>query len=1080
MHLPLATNLMAVAVGVLPLQEAGVAPLVSLLEAEDERSALALVRQHPDEARKALAELFQLSMEAPHTEARVQRLLQAEQLARIHHRAWSDSLLVFEVERFTGWSLDERAQKLEADAFRRAGIEAFHSQGPRAAIRLWERALGQYRAIADPVGQAAALGNLGAAYYVLGQLDRSLQLHGRALDMAEQAGDRRTQGSALGNLGNVHRDRGDYGLAAQYYARALQFRRGAGDRQGEAADLNNLGLMLGRLGDPAEAEAHFRRALVLNRADGRARAAATNLTNLGNLAVGRGELRGALDLYSEALSLRRGAGDRQGEALDLENLGLLHLRWGDYRTALRSFEESLAIAEGLGIPGREAELLSHMAATYAAMGQLGRALETLDAAGSRMPAGDPLEPVLGLQRADLMAELHELDAAMELYRRASAGFDRAQDHASWAEAEQGLAHLHLNAGDCAAAAEALARVLAAQQRLPDARPAAFTRALLGDAEQCRGETGLASDHYQRALAMQQALGDVVAQAATLDGLAYLERGRGDPEAAVGHYREALDLLGDRPALPVRWHLHYGLGLALRDLGRTDPAAEELRAAVALIESVGSGLLVEERRYGFLEDKWHVYAELAQMELAAGRIAESFALSERMRAGQLLDLLARGRTAGPASESRLVRQEEDLRRQIALLATQLGERLEPDSGARGPAGGDHGTSRLRETLAAARARYERLLVELKEARPEYASLVTGETAPLNRVQALLPADAILIEYLMHDRWTIAFVVSKDHAAAVELQVGRSELRPLVHFLRESLATSPASAAGGELWRAPLRRLHRELIAPLEEAGHLTGRQRLLVVPHRELHYVPFQALLQDGAPGDRFLVESFDIAYFPSASVAVEVAGRARRTTGRGLLAMAPQPDALPHSAGEVRAIGRLFRGSTVLEGPAATESRFAELAPGRHIVHLASSAVLNTRNPLFSYVQLHPGQDTDGRLEVHEIFGLPLNAELVVLSACETGLGAGLHRDVPAGDDWVGLTRAFLYAGAGSVVASLWAVDDHATRVLMEAFYARLRAGVAAPAALAQAQRLVLRQGRHRHPHYWAAFGVTGGLDGAP
>jgi CHAT domain-containing protein/Tfp pilus assembly protein PilF len=1075
-HFSFATNLMAVALGVLPLQEVGVAPLVALLEAEDERSALALVRQHPDEARKGLAELFRLSMEAPHTEARVQRLLQAEQLARVYHRAWSDSLLVLEVERFTRWSPDERAEKLEADALRRAGIEVFHSEGPRAAIRLWERALGQYRAVADPVGQAAVLGNLGAAYYVLGQLDRALQLHGRALDLAEEIGDRRTQGSALGNLGNIHSDRGDYGMAAQYYARALELRRRVGDRQGEAADLNNLGLMLGRLGDPTEAEAHFRRALALNRADGQGRAAATNLTNLGNLAVERRDLTGALALYSEALALRRGSGDRQGEALDLENLGLLHLRWGEYRKALRSLEESLVIAEGLGIPGREAELLSHMAATLAAMGQLGRALETLDDARSRMPAGDPLEPLLGLQRADLTAELNELDAAMELYRRASAGFDRAQDYASRAEAEQGLAHLHLAVGDCDAAAEALARVLAAQQRITDGRPAALTRTLLGDAELCRGETELAADHYRRALAIQQALGDVVAQAATLDGLAHLERGRGDPRTAVGHYREALDLLRDRPALPVRWHLHYGLGLALRDLGQPERAVEELHAAVALIESVGSGFFVEERRYGFLEDKWHVYAELAKMELATGRIAESFALSERMRAGQLLDLLARGRTAGSASESRLVRQEEDLRRQIALLATQLGEQLERDDGVRGLVGGDHGRSRLREALAAARTNYERLLIELKEARPEYASLVTGATAPLNRVQALLPADAVLIEYLLHDRSTIAFVVSNDHAAAMELPVGRSELRPLVHFLRETLATRPDAA--GELWRAPLRRLHRELIAPLEEAGHLTGRQRLLLVPHRELHYVPFQALLRDGGSGERFLVESFEITYFPSASVAVEIADRGGRTTGRGLLAMAPQPEALPHSAGEVRAIGRLFRGSTVLEGSAATESRLAELAPGRQIIHLASSAVMNTRNPLFSYVQLHPGRDTDGRLEVHEIFGLRLNAELVVLSACETGLGAGLHRDVPAGDDWVGLTRAFLYAGARSVVASLWAVDDHATRVLMEHFYAGLRAGLGAQGALAQAQRRVLREGQYRHPHFWAAFGVTSGLEG--
>ena len=265
--------------------------------------------------------------------------------------------------------------------------------------------------------------------------------------------------------------------------------------------------------------------------------------------------------------------------------------------------------------------------------------------------------------------------------------------------------------------------------------------------------------------------------------------------------------------------------------------------------------------------------------------------------------------------------------------------------------------------------------------------------------------------------------------------------------------------------------------LEAAGYLDGRRLLVIAPHAELHYLPFQALLVPGPQGEAFLIESYDIAYVPSASVWAQLARRDRRSHGQRLLAMAPQPEALINSAAEVKGISRGARGAKVLIAEEATERRFRELAPDYDILHLATSGVLNRRNPLFSYVQLNGDAELDGRLEVHEIFGLQLSADLVVLSACETGLGAGRLSDVPAGDDWVGLVRAFLYAGANSVVASLWPVDDEATAALMERFYRGLRAGRSKSAALAQAQRALIAEPSRGHPFYWAAFVLTGNVD---
>ena len=164
----------------------------------------------------------------------------------------------------------------------------------------------------------------------------------------------------------------------------------------------------------------------------------------------------------------------------------------------------------------------------------------------------------------------------------------------------------------------------------------------------------------------------------------------------------------------------------------------------------------------------------------------------------------------------------------------------------------------------------------------------------------------------------------------------------------------------------------------------------------------------------------------------------------------------------------------VLIGKKATESSFKALAGGYRMLHLATHNTWNRLNPLLSGLELEPGSGEDGRLEVHEILNLRLAADLVTLSACETALGSGYQGTTPIGDDFVGLTRAFLHAGSGGVVASLWEVDDESTLDLMQRFYTQLSDKDPA-AALAEAQRAMLNPSRPMDPYRWAAFVVVGG-----
>jgi CHAT domain-containing protein/Tfp pilus assembly protein PilF len=1049
--------------------------LLTLLDRRDEAGLLEAVRARPDDVRDALAELFRNAARSEEAMDRVVLLDRAETLARAYATAWADSFLVRRVDQFARWSTREREEKLAADSLRQAGTEAYYAEGPGAALRHWERALATFRALDDRAGQGVALGNLGAGHFALGDLDRALRYYEQSLELAAAVGDHRTRGNALGNIASVHKGRGDYALAAEYYERALETRARTGDRRGQAADLNNLGLVSEALGDLKGAEAHFRRALNLNREDGRERAAANNLTNLANLATRRCRYQTALDLYRDALAARLETSDRQGEALDRQNLGLLHLSWGDYPAALRSLEASLAILQQLEMPLWAAEVRGDIAAVHEAMGNLEAARSQLTRAMAEA-GGDPnLAPSLALQRADLSTDMGELEQAAELYRDAESGYARLNDTRGRAEAQTGLGYLLLSREDYDAAEEAFSRALQVHESVGDLRPAAMARVRLGDARFLRGDTAAARNTYLEAIAAYRSVEDPVGQAVAEGALAELDLHSGAAAQAERGYASALARIEGQPVAPVRWHLRLGRGLALREQGRLDEAVAELRAAAADVEAVGSGLPVTERRYGYMEDKWQLYAEASRTELKRGRVAAAFEMSERMRARQLVDLLSRGRLDPGSPDRALQGEEENLRRRITLLSDELYASNRSAAGLR-EARTAEPPSALRESLVDARDRYQELMARLEASNPGYAALFTGSVAGTRDVQRLVPPDALFVEYVVSDDWTLAFLVTREAMTALELPVGRKTLRQLVRFLRGTLGPEGPD----ELWRTPLRRLYEELVAPLEASGYLEGKRLIVFAPHAELHYLPFQALLVPGPRGEGYLIESWDVAYVPSASVWLELANRERRGGARGLLAMAPRPDVLVHSGGEVRGI---TRGDTLAEavvGPQATEGRFVALAPERRILHLATLGDLNRRNPLFSSVLLNPDEGSDGRLEVQEVFGLELRADLVVLSACETALGSGLREDIPPGDDWVGLVRSFLYAGARSVLASLWTVDDRATAILMERFYDELRRGQPSVRALAEAQRSVLLEPGVKDPFYWAAFQISGRVGGGP
>ena len=675
-----------------------------------------------------------------------------------------------------------------------------------------------------------------------------------------------------------------------------------------------------------------------------------------------------------------------------------------------------------------------------------------------------------LARGDLALEFNRVSSARERYEVGWTLLRKAKDRAGEADALAALGALSLTEEDFATARGLLASAATLQQSVGDGRSAALTALLTARAARELGDTADSRRLMAAAIDTLHRSKDRVAEAWARCESGNLERAIGTQRAAEASYRIGLERLGRAPSADVAACLYGGLGQTLRARGAARAAVTELERGITAIEAAATDVAAPGRRADFLSDKWDLYADLALAQRSLGEDSAAFKTSERLRAQQTLMLIAgrRATTTTSTTETRLAA----LRRRITELmdVSAAGETV---VALRGPEALDSLPNQRRAELARTEAAYTELLDSLdldRSARPLQPPAVPG----WRQIAARLSADQALVEYLVTDSAAVAFVVTSDRLATVELPLTGAELATEVDFARGMLR--PQRTDDPSAWKAPLRRLYSQLVTPLEAAGVLEHKRELLIVPHRELHYLPFAALLEPTAPS-RFLVQRYELGLVSSAAVWLQL-GTRDTTSGRTrLLALAPRQRDLPGASAEVKAIAELYgKDADVLAGNRATSEALTAAAPGHSIIHLASLGVLNKHNPQFSYVALAPSSGSDGRLEVHDVARLSLEARLVVLSACQTGLGSGRLADVPAGDDWVGLVQAFESAGAGSVLATLWPVDDRATSEVMKRFYVALREGHSESAALAIAQRGTLAAPGSRAPFYWAGFVLDGGL----
>jgi CHAT domain-containing protein len=268
------------------------------------------------------------------------------------------------------------------------------------------------------------------------------------------------------------------------------------------------------------------------------------------------------------------------------------------------------------------------------------------------------------------------------------------------------------------------------------------------------------------------------------------------------------------------------------------------------------------------------------------------------------------------------------------------------------------------------------------------------------------------------------------------------------------------------RTCLKDLYNILVKPVE--AELISCRNLIIIPNQSLHFLPFQTLL-DG--NGEYLVQKFNLVYAPSAGVYLlcreKENGEGSKFMGMALSDVVVGNNiGLPGTEAELKKILPLFPDNMAAFGKESTETFARENSGKCDFIHFATHGTFNYRQPLYSYLLFPPSGDDDGRLNVHEVLEMSLNAKLVTLSACETGLG-----NISQGDELTGLSRAFLFAGSSAVIVSLWSVADYPTAMLMTNFYHYLQDHTMQE-ALSMAQRDVMKQ--YPQPSYWAPFVLIG------
>ncbi len=771
-------------------------------------------------------------------------------------------------------------------------------------------------------------------------------------------------------------------------------------------------------------------------------------------------------LNKRGVTIAREILHKQEEGRCLNNVGLFYWQMDDYGEALRSYEEALAIAGSTANLEEENNCLTNIAAIYMDLGNYDRALEySMRALDSDRKLKDP---------ANISKDLNNIGI---IHRRKGIISENRADLYTSLKYYEEAKEIAIGIRDTATEIKTLNNI--------------------GSVYSYLGEYAKSLDYFQSALNKAQKEQDAEEMSIILNNIGIVYSQIGNYEESTRYYQRVIDLASETKGKKVLWEAYFEIANAYRNQNKLAAALENYRKSISVIENIRSSINLEELRATYLGsdkriDAYHnlidlfirLYRETHQSRYAA----DAFRFLEKAKARAFLDSIEVSKLdLSKGISQQLLNKETDLMNGISQLHTKL---LVPQLS-------QVQRNQINQELSDREDQIDSLRREIREVSPAYANLNYPRTLALQEAQSeLIDNETACFIYLLAKENSYGFAITRRKINIFPLP-SQKEIQKLVQEYLKAITdvTNQDFRLGHELFEA--------LIKP----GLDSKIRNLIIVPDDVLYFLPFETLLSRD-DGRGWMIRDYTISYAPSLSSLRELVLRKKANgkhatkdilavgdpsygasevepvagSANGPLQGSGSPEEamffrLKYSGQEIEKISALFkpaRKDTLLRDRASEENFKSQDLADYRIIHFATHAFIDDKKPARSAIVLSLDQDPkeDGFLQMREVFNLKLKADLVTLSACQTGLGQLIR-----GEGIEGLSRAFFYAGASSVLLSLWAVNDQASYQLLERFYVHLRSANPVMESLRQAKLEMIDSGVLAHPYYWAGFVVAGNAD---
>ena len=982
------------------------------------------------------------------------------------------------------------------------------------ALEFFQQALIIRKQVSDRAGEGTTLNGIGGVYNSLGQYPKALESYQQALIILKQVGDRAEESTTLNNIGAVYSSLGQYPKALEFLQQALAIRREVGDRAGEGTTLNNIGNVYSSLGQYPKALEFFQQSLAIRREVGDRAGEGTTLNNIGAVYNYLGQYPKALEFYQQALAIVKAVGDRAGEGTTLNNIGLVYNYLGQYPKALEFYQQALAIFKAVGDRAGEGTTLNNIGGVYDRLGQYPKALEFFQQAlairkevGDRAGEGTTLNNIGGVYD-----RLGQYPKALEFFQQALAIFKAVGDRAGEGTTLNNIGGVYDRLGQYPKALEFFQQALAIFKAVGDRAGEGRTLNNIGAVYNRLGQYPKALEFFQQALAIFKAVGDRAGEGTTLNNIGGVYDRLGQYPKALEFYQQALAIrkeVGDRSGEGSTLN---NIGALLNRQKQLELAVVFLKRSVNIYESIREDLrkLPKEQQQSYTETVASTYRRLADILLKQDRVLEAQQILDLLKVQELEGYLRNVRGTGQSLI--VLRPEEEILRQYSALQTtaievgkELTELRKLDA-----------KNALNPTQKQRLSQLDELERKINRQFNEFieSKLVQDLVAQLSRTASqqnlnledlnalrddLRKLDAVLVYPLILDD-RLELVITTPNSPPLRRTVTnlkREELNRVIAEYRSALEKPGSNAQ--EL----AQKLYTWLIKPLEADLQQSGAKTIIYAPDGQLRYIPLAALHD----GKQWLIQRYRINNITARSVTdfhTVPTKQPRILAGafgqQGTTVRVGNQEfrfgGLPGARKEVQTLVAAIPGTIGLLEREFSRASTLQRLNNFNIVHLATHGKFVGGRAENSFVLF--GNTQADVVTLDEIKDLTMNnVDLVVLSACETGIGGKLGN----GAEILGLGYQFQRAGARATIASLWQVDDGGTQVLMNVFYAGLKKGMTKAEALQEAQKALItsnfstvggsrsdievvdsRTGQTRsvssstlqHPYYWAPFILIG------